>query len=537
MKLSALFVNGRFRTLDPSYPIAHTIGVRDGRIVGLDDHVVDLPTSQTIDLEDQWAVPGFNDVHRHISIHGERLGTVDLGPTQCATPTDALVALRTAVDRLQPGEWVLATGYDQVVLGRYPTRAELDAVSSRHPIWMLQASGHLGVANTRALRLAGIDPDAPPMSIAGGLVEHAADGTASGVLSEGAMSVVAALIKPLSREQMLANIGLGAAAALAEGVTSFTEPGVVGPGLSGNGPDDLGVFQEARESGIMPLRATLFPESGSLYDPETGRFGYGGLRTGFGDHFLRLGAVKFYLDGSLLGQTAAVSEPFAGNGTNGIFQADPRELEHQLIAAHRAGWQVAVHAIGDRGVGLALGAFERAQRETPRVDPRHLIEHAAVTTPSQVERMADAAIIPVPQSTMPVAFGHAIRAALGEERLPMVYRQASFLRAGITIPGSSDTPVAPSAPLAGIHDLVNREVEPGFVIAPEERLTIDEALHAYTVGSAFSNHEERYKGRLSPGMLADFTVLDRDLLSSDPKEIETIRVKRTIVAGAVRYAR
>jgi predicted amidohydrolase YtcJ len=260
-----------------------------------------------------------------------------------------------------------------------------------------------------------------------------------------------------------------------------------------------------------------------------------GIASGLGDDMLRIGPVKIWADGSLVGRTAAMSDPYADADTRGDFLYPPAELGELIRRAHRSGWQIATHAIGDRAIGTVLDAYEKALAETPRVDHRHRIEHCAVTTDEDVTRIRALGVIPVPQGRFVNELGDGMMAALGPHRTPWCYRQRSFLDQGIVVPGSSDRPVVDGAPLAGIADLVLRETSSGKVLNALERITAVEALRAWTIGSAYASFEEHRKGRLRPGQLADMAVLDRDILSVDPEAIATTTVLRTVLGGKTTY--
>ena len=270
-----------------------------------------------------------------------------------------------------------------------------------------------------------------------------------------------------------------------------------------------------------------------------------GLRTGFGDDWLRLGAVKVFSDGSLIGRTAAMTEPFAdaaeapgaaGGGT-GYLQADAGQLAETIIAAHRSGWQVATHAVGDRAIDVALDAYARALARYPRPDPRHRIEHFAVARPDQVARAAQLGIIAVPQGRFATEIGDGMLAALGPGRHGWLYRHRSLLEAGLTLPGSSDRPVVLGAPLLGIHDMVNRRTGSGAPYNPGEAISAQEAVRAYTYGSAYASHQEDVKGTIAPGKLADLVVLSEDPTAVAPDRIAGLEVLATIVDGQCRYDR
>jgi predicted amidohydrolase YtcJ len=542
MIVDTVFRNGSIRTLDARHPTAHAMAVLGGRIVALDDDALALSAEHTVDLGGSPVVPGFNDVHHHVSHQGERLGLLDAAGVSDHAQLEALIRPAAEKPAVASGEWIEVTNFDHSAYGgRFPDRRELDAMCGDRPLWMMHASGHLGVANTAALMRSGIDLGDPP-AIDGGRVETDGDGRVTGVLAERAMPLVTRFLKPRSLASWADSIARGARSAVARGVTSATDTGVIGPGLSGNGPVDIGSYQLARDRGDLPLRMTLMPEwtafsqLGSIGD-EAYRGLSGGIRTGFGDDRIRIGAVKFFADGSLLGMTAAVSEPFVPNGSIGDFVSDREELRSGMIAAHRYGWQLATHAIGDRAVDFVLDCYEEAQRLHPRSDSRHRIEHTAVCTDESVARIARGGFVPVPQSHFVGVFGDAMWTALGDERVDICYRQRSFLEAGISVPGSSDCPVVDGAPLLGIHDLVNRRTPTGRIFGAAERLTPQQALEAYTIGSAHAQHQEDSLGTLVPGHLADFVALSDDLLTIDPEEIASIRVEQTVVGGDVVFER
>jgi predicted amidohydrolase YtcJ len=251
---------------------------------------------------------------------------------------------------------------------------------------------------------------------------------------------------------------------------------------------------------------------------------------------LRIGPVKIFADGSLIGRTAAMREPFAGEETNaGYLQREPDELRELITAAHRSGWQIATHAIGDRAIDTVLDCYEHALRELPRPDHRHRIEHCAVARPEHLERLAQLGVIPVPQGRFVHELGDGMAAALGPDRTRWCYRQRSFLDRGIPLPGSSDRPVVLGAPLLGIADLVQQRTASGGSFNADETLTPMQALHAWTLGSAYATFEEHRRGSLEPGKLADFAVLSDDLTAVEPAQIAEIRVLATAVGGRLRY--
>jgi predicted amidohydrolase YtcJ len=539
MRLDVLFHSGRITTVDEARPVAHALGVFAGRVVGLDDEVAGLAAEVRYDLAGSAVVPGMHDAHHHLSARGEELRRCDLSPATVGDLDELTTALARYAAALPADAWVLGVGFDDAKLGGLPTRALLDRVGDGRPVWITHASHHAGVLNTAGFRRLGhLDPRDLP-DVPGGVVGRDAEGEPTGFLAERAMTPVFDAIRPSPFERFIAAIALGSRTALAEGLTSVTEPGLAGL-LTGNGPSDLAAWQAAGDRGVLGVRATLLPEVSALHPlardaPDGPGVGLDlGLRTGFGDDRLRLGGVKLFADGALTARTAALREAYSDDpGNHGVFQEPPERLHERILAVHRAGWQVATHAIGDDAIDVVLDAYEDAQARWPRADPRHRIEHCGLTDDDQVRRIARLGVVPVPQARFLSELGDAYLPAVGRQRWERLYRQRSFLAAGIEVPGSSDCPVVAGAPLLGIQALASRELPDGTVLGPDERLTPHQALRAFTVGSAYADHQEHRKGRLRRGMLADLVVLGDELTAVAPERIGTIEVVATVVGGEV----
>jgi hypothetical protein len=320
----------------------------------------------------------------------------------------------------------------------------------------------------------------------------------------------------------------------------------VGGGWISQSPVELAAYVAAREQGRLPVRTELMVVSDALHPlgahPADGiRAGLDlGLRTGFGDDWLRLGPMKIFIDGSLAGRTAALTEPYddgvLGPENSGYLAAEAGRLTQAIIDAHQAGWRVAAHAIGDRAIDLALDAFAAAASRCPRPDPRHRIEHFAVARPDQVARAAALGVIPVGQGRFATELGDGMLASVGPGRHEWLYRQRSLLEAGIVLAGSSDRPVVTGTPLLGLHDMVNRRTADGAPFNPGEAVTAEQALRAYTWGSAYASKAERVKGSIEPGKLADLTVLSDDPVAVSPDRIAGLEVIATVVDGVIRYS-
>lgn len=539
--LDALFVNGRFRTLDVERPSARSIGVVGGVIVGVDEELDGCRAEAVYDLAGAPVVPGFNDVHHHLSDRGLALQHCDVSPSAVATLDELYLAIAQRAAQLPEDAWVVATGYDDIRLDGAPTRERLDTAADGRPAWVAHRSYHCGVLNSEAFRRMGFNDLRAVHDVDGGVIARHADGQPTGFIAENAVNLVNEIIRPAPFDDFVGAIAAASRAAVADGLTSITEPGICGV-LSGNGPADLAAFQLARDRGVLNVRVTVMPELTALHSirfdrrPER-RLGLDlGLRTGLGDDQLRIGAVKIFGDGALLARTAALREDYSdGRGGRGLLLEEANALRDKVLAAHRAGWRLATHAIGDAAIDAVLDAYEHAQAVVPRPGVRHRIEHCGLTHDEQIARIKALGVVPVPQGQFIAEFGDGYVDALGPERAELLFRQRGFLTAGVVVPGSSDCPVVDGAPLRGIQSLVERRTATGRCLGPAERLTAAQALAAFTTGSAYTEHYEHRKGRLTRGSLADFVVLSDDLLAVPSHRIADLDVEATVVGGCIRY--
>ncbi|WP_217132777.1 amidohydrolase [Leucobacter chinensis] len=536
MQYDILYTNGRFYTGDPSHPEATHIAVHQGRILALDEQITGTP-KHTVDLQGARTLPGFHDAHYHLSLTGARLAALDVRPSSTPTLESFYEKLGEFAQDLPSDAWVMASGYDQNVLGAHPTAEGIDAVVGGRPAAIEHVSAHMLVANTRAFELAGYPGRAGVPEIEGGHVARDVNGLARGLLQESAQQIIHAVTRPLGGEEILRNLTLAGEQAVAYGITSITEPGLAAPDAVGNAASDLHFYQTAIESGMTLPRLTVMPYFTVLHPVHGTREGdwFGldmGIRTGFGNEWLSIGPVKILSDGSLIGRSAAMHHCYHGETSNrGFMVVSPEHLAETVLHAHRSGWSIATHAIGDSAIDEILNAIEDAQAAYPRPEVRHRIEHFAVTSDEQVQRAAKLGVIPVPQGTFISDFGDGIREALGAERAEQSYRFASLLAAGIEVPGSTDSPVSDGNPLRSIHDMVNRKTSSGQPFGLAERITVEQAVHAYTYGSAYAVGKEGQVGTLAPGMLADFVVLNDDIFTVDPEHIADLTVTRTVIGG------
>ncbi len=532
-----LFLNGTVLTVDDARPRAEAVAVAHGRIlaVGGDAELRGLqgPRTRVVDLAGQTLIPGFHDAHDHMIGFGLQLQMVaaDAG---VAPDLDALVAaLAVRAGSLPPGAWVKGAGYDdnKLVPARHPDRHDLDRATRDHPVYLRHTSGHMAVVNGAALDLLGIDRHTPDPD--GGRVVRDADGEPTGLLLETAMGLATRAFHPHPLDELVDALAAADEVYVREGITSHTEAGL------GYLSDLEGVaYRRAVDGGRLRVRSTLMvrAESLSALEGAAGESGFAltlGLATGWGDDRLRLGAVKMFSDGSLIGQTAAMSAGYVGDPDNqGLFATPRATLRDWILRAHRSGWQCAVHAIGDLAVTFILDCYEEALNELPRADHRHRIEHCGLVSPATLERIVRLGVIPVPQQRFIGELGDGFVRVLGRERLPDLYRQRSFVERGVRLPGSSDRYVVRGAPLLGMHDAVNQRTDGGQPFVPEEALTPAQALRAFTLDAAYASFDDDRKGSITPGKLADLVVLGANPLEVEADQIAHVPVVATMIDGA-----
>lgn len=528
-----LFTNATVASMRPSRPPDEAIAITGDRIAwvgSMADADRDLGrVRRTVDLGGATVLPGFIDAHNHLILLGHWLDQVDCTTAAVASIPDIVNALAARARSTPPGTWIEGRGYDDTRLAerRHPTRADLDEATREHPVLLHHVSGHMSVVNSRGLELAGIGRDAAD-PVGGRIVRDLASGEPSGLLQEQAMSLVPVPFTPQDPASLQASLRAGGLAYLAAGVTSSHEAGIFSS-------PELGAFQAAWAEGWLAQRTYLMFRVDFVAALEAL-----GLRGGFGDARLRFGAIKLVADGSLIGRTAAVSEPFlddAAADNLGILTIPPDDLDDLIWRGHRLGWQMAVHAIGDRAINAVLDGFERAMARLPRPDPRHRIEHCGVLRPDLIRRIRDLGVIPVSQPPFITEFGDGFLRHLGRERCQLTYPLRAFLAEGIPVAGSSDSPVSSYEPLLGIQAAVTESTADGEPFAPGERLTAEEAIRMYTSNAAFASFDETEKGTLEVGKLADLAILARNPMQVDPGSIASIPVLTTVVGGRIVYER
>ena len=519
-----VLVNGAVYTQDPARPEATAVAIRGGRILAVGDDATAraaLPDAEVVDLGGRRVLPGLADAHLHLGWYGLALSSV-----QAETPTldEALERVAARAAETPPGTWITGRGWNHNAWGgEFPTAADLDRVAPDHPVYLSTKSGHAGWANTRALAVAGVSAVTPDPD--GGRILRDAAGRPTGILLEEAMGLVADRVPEPTVEEMAAAVSRAATAAARAGLTGVHDM------------DDILTFraeQILHAAGELPLRVVKSVPLGHLDAAiETG------LRSGFGDEWLRIGAVKMFTDGALGPRTAWMLEPFQTEPpSTGIATTPLEALCDGVRRAGEAGLGCAIHAIGDRACREVLAIYEEALRERPLAArgpaARLRIEHLQILHPDDVPRVARLGVIASMQpihatSDMEISDRH-----LGA-RASRAYVFRSLLAAGATLAFGSDCPVEVVDPLVGLHAAVTRRRADGSPGPdgwhPEQRLTVAEAVRAYTVGPAYAAGREDRLGVIAPGFLGDLTILEEDILRVDPQDIAHAGVAGTVVGG------
>ncbi len=506
--------NDRILAAGPADDIAHLAG----------------PSTRIFRLPSEYAViPAFHDSHQHLLSFVRSRTRVALWDT-----TDiamVLERLRTEAARRPPGEWIVAVGHDQGRLTerRHPTLAELDAAVPGHPLLIYRACNHMALANTAALARAGVTADTPDPP--GGRVVRSDEGQPTGVLLETAMTLVARAIEASPIDW---HIGIREAA------REYHKRGIVAIGEAALGHvaglHDLEIVDQTIRGGGAGLRMYVLAYGAVaerlLEAAEAGEW----QEVRRDDPWLRFGAIKYFADGTLGGGTAWLSEEYGDEpGNRGFPLVPPEELDARVLRAHCAGFQVAIHAIGDAAVAMALDSYERACAVHPRTDHRHRIEHVEVVRPALPERFARLGIIAAIQSCFTYwEEGDVTR--LGPGLAPWGHAWGALQRAGVVLANGSDNPVLPDfAPLQGIAAAVTRRAHNGRLIAAHQAIGLMDALRSYTWGSAYAAFAEREQGALAPGMYADLVMLDHDPARVEPEDLPGLAVVMTIAGGKIVY--
>ncbi len=525
-------VNGKVITMNPKSDIVQAVAVKDGKIAGVGSNAgIKRALSRgtkIIDLKGKIVTPGFIESHCHPNTAGTSI-LFEAALEGARSMDDLLDILSARAKNLPAGTWLRGRGYDDQRLKekRHPSRWDLDKVSMKNPIFLVRTDGHISAVNSEALRLAGVTKSTPDPE--GGRYDRDESGEHNGVLREKGQDAVRRILPPYSVPERKEGIIAAQKQLAGWGITSYGDAGV--------DRDAFIAYQELLKEGKLPLRVAMMINSlvrtGGTYLHDLADAGF---KAGFGNERLRIQGAKMFCDGSMSGWTAALYEPYA-NAPNerGIIVFGAEELHRAIIEAHKAGLRPIIHAIGDRAIDITLDGIEKALGEYPAADHRIRIEHVNLPTEQAIDRMKRLGVMPGSSVGFIYELGPAHVIGLGEGRMKYYMPHKTYLERGIIAAGNSDWQVTSANIAKQLYCVVTRKGYNGQVIAGHQALPIEEALKLYTVNAAYASFEEKLKGSIELGKLADFTVLDRDIYTIPPDDIIDMKVEMTIVGGEVIY--
>lgn len=533
MNGNLLIHGGPILTMNPAQPLVEAVGIIHGKVAAtgaLDDVRGQMGGRYVdIDLRGRMATPGLYDAHAHIIGTGVAASEIEINADRVSSIAGIVALVGERAGNTRDGGWVIGQGYDQELLTdrRHPNRHDLDAVAPNHPVVLKRSCHHIMAVNSRALELAGITANTPDPD--GGTIDRDAHGEPTGVLRETAMNAVYGVIPTLTEDEVLD--------ALITGGTIFRQHGVTSVADAGFGDANrmaMIAFQRAHAAGTLPVRTYAMQLINDTLDELIAL----GIRTGFGDAWLRIGNAKLYTDGSIGGRTARMLQPYHDQPDNhGLWMEEPEVMTAKIIRAHKAGFQQGHHAIGDGAITLLLDAYEQAQREHPMPGFRPRIEHCSILSDEMLNRIRAIGAVPIPGTTFLYDMRPVYLANLGEERVRYAYAMKTFRDRGIVAAASTDAPVSLVNPMTGIQMMMTRTDRNGDLIFDNECVPLEDAIRAYTWNGAYASNSEHEKGSLEAGKLGDVTIFETDLRAVDPLALKDVRCDMTIADGNVVYER
>ncbi len=517
--------NANIRTMDAKRTVARSVAVLNGRIVAVGSEADTKPLigskTRVIDAKGRTIIPGFNDAHVHFLETGQQLSSVDLRDAK--TPEEFVKRIRDFAAKLPKGRWILGGKWDHENWkpNTLPTAALIDAATPDNPVFIDRLDGHMALANTLAMKLAGVNKETKEVD--GGLIVRDAAGNPAGVFKDAAMSYIYRVIPEPSFDEKLEAAAAATEHAASLGVTSVTD---VSAGT------DIGVYQELMRQGKLKTRIYGCSTLGDYK-----RWERTGVRAAFGDAMLRVGCLKGYADGSLGSTTAWLFEPYLDDPkTTGLPSDEITKTPELVLGADKAGLQVNIHAIGDKANATILDIYERTTAANGARDRRFRIEHSQHLRQEDIKRFGSLKVVASMQPFHIIDDGRWAWKRLDEKRLKGTYAFRTLLDTGAVLAFGSDSPVAPLNPLFGVYAAVTRRTlddkNPNGWI-PEQKISVDETVRAFTWGSAYGEFQEKVKGTLEPGKLADFVILSDDIFTMDATKIGGVTVIMTVMDGRV----
>jgi predicted amidohydrolase YtcJ len=527
-----ILVNGSVITVDPADRVCQGVAISGNKILaaGTSDQMKALagPETKLIDLKGRSLLPGFIDAHCHAGNYGPVKFNIVCHSDVVRSIEELKGEIRKRTAGTPKGGWILGRGYDNTKLKekRHPTRWDFDEAAPEHKVFILRTCGHLGVLNSLALKEFGIQKGTPDPH--GGRIERDPVGEPTGLLYEQALLPARMGTQP-NYEELVRGLKVMNEDFLRYGITSATD-------ASGRNPDEIRAFQRGAVEGWLQVRIYFQVRTSGSAIRLGEHYLQSGLVTGYGNEKLRLGSYKLMLDGAGGGGSAAMREAYPGKSSDfGILHQTQEELDELVLNGQKAGYQIGVHAIGDRAVEMTLQSFARALKKFPRENCRHRIEHCGFLDGSLMEQMRKMGVVAALGLPFLYELGDSYITVFGQDRLQCVYPLRSLMERGIVAGISSDTPVIDPNPLTGIYFAVTRKTFTGQTIAPHEAVSVLQAIRAYTLSGAYASFEEGIKGSIEVGKLADLVVLSRDILKIAPEKILETKVDLTMVDGNVVY--
>lgn len=526
-----VFLNGHVVTADANNRVVQAVAVKGNRIVavGTNAEVKRLihDDTEVIDLTGKSLLPGFIDSHLHITLYGTNKLGVNCKAPHIKALEDLLNELKRKAQQTPKGEWIRAWGFNEnnIKEKRYPTRWELDQVSTSHPIFVMRTCAHHSVVNSKALELAQFDEHTTDPQ--GGKIERDELGIPTGFLIETAHMQMFEVAK-YNEEELRKGLSLASDDYIAAGITSVHDAG-------GYGPENLRAIQKAVQAGEIRVRIYALVCALNNSDDFVKKMVEAGIMTGLGNEKFKIGPAKVFTDGASIAPTMATRQPYTSNPNDcGILYYSQAELNEILGEAHEKGFQITAHAQGDRAIEMLLNCFETALTKHPRSDHRHRIEHAGISMPDLLERMKKLDVVPIPNPTFFYEFGDGYIKNIGE-RVNHMFPIRDFLDAGIIAAGASDSPVTDHNPILGIHVAVNRKSKSNQEVGSNQRISVLEAIKLYTWNGAYASFEENIKGSIEVGKLADLVVLNSQILNVSTENIKDLYVEKTYIDGNLEY--